>query len=122
MVLALVVGLAGGTGAVARYLLDGAVQDRTSGLFPFGTFTVNVIGSFVLGLVAGVVLRHGWPGPLESIVGIGLCGGLTTWSTASWETVRLIEEGEGATAFRYALANLGASLAAAGLGLLIVWF
>jgi CrcB protein len=122
MVLALVVGLAGGTGAVARYLLDGAVQDRTSGLFPFGTFTVNVIGSFVLGLVAGVVLRHGWPGPLESIVGIGLCGGLTTWSTASWETVRLIEEGEGATALRYALANLGASLAAAGLGLLIVWF
>jgi CrcB protein len=122
MVLALVVGLAGGTGAVARYLLDGTVQDRTSGLFPFGTLTVNVIGSFVLGVVAGVVLRHGWPGTFESIVGTGLCGGFTTWSTASWEIVRLVEEGEAGTAFRYTLANLGASLAAAGLGLLIVWF
>jgi CrcB protein len=122
MVVALVVGLAGGVGAVSRYLADGVVQDRTSGLFPFGTLTVNVIGSFVLGIVAGVVLRHGAAGPLQSIVGTGFCGGLTTWSTASWETVRLAEQGSGATAVRYALTNLGASLVAAGVGLTIVWF
>jgi CrcB protein len=122
MALALVVGLAGGAGAVARYLADGAVQDRTAGPFPFGTFTINIVGSLVLGLVAGVVLRHGGPGALGSIVGTGFCGGLTTWSTASWETVRLAEAGEVATAIGFTVANLAASLAAAALGLLIVWF
>jgi fluoride exporter len=122
MALALVVGLAGGAGAVARYLADGAVQDRTAGPFPFGTLTVNLVGSFVLGIVAGVVLRHGGPGALESIAGTGFCGGLTTWSTASWETVRLAQEGEVVTALGYTLANLAASLALAALGLLIVWF
>src|SRR5205807_5010494 len=54
--LALAVGLAGGVGAVARYLVDGAVQERTSGLCPFGTLTVNVAGSLILGVVAGGVL------------------------------------------------------------------
>ena len=121
MTVALAIGMAGALGALARYLLDGAVQDRTSGLFPFGTFTVNVTGSFVLGVVAGVVLRHGVSGTLESIVGSGFCGGLTTWSTASWETVRLAEEGSVATAVRFTLTNLGASMAAAAIGLLVVW-
>jgi CrcB protein len=116
------VALAGGAGAVSRYLLDGAVQDRTSGLFPFGTLAVNVIGSFVIGVVAGIVLRHGGSVTLESVVGTGLCGGLTTWSTASWETVRLVEEGSLATAVRFTMANLALSLVAAGVGLVIVWF
>jgi CrcB protein len=122
MAVALVVALAGGVGSVARYLLDGVVQDRSDGLFPFGTFTVNVTGSFVLGLVAGLVLRQGWPANVEAIVGTGFCGGLTTWSTATWETVRLAEEGGIATAAGYTLANLAASLAAAAIGLVIVWF
>jgi fluoride exporter len=122
MAVALAVGLAGGFGALARYLLDGVVQDRTSGLFPFGTFTVNVVGSFVLGVVAGVVLRHGAPATLESIVGAGFCGGLTTWSTASWESIRLVEEGSVATAVRFTAANLVVSLAAAAVGLLVAWF
>jgi fluoride exporter len=122
MAVALAVGLAGGFGALARYLLDGAVQDRTSGLFPFGTFTVNVAGSFVLGVVAGVVLRHGAPATLESIVGSGFCGGLTTWSTASWESIRLVEEGSVSTAVRFTAANLVVSLAAAAVGLLVAWF
>ncbi len=122
MVLALVVGLAGGLGAVARYLVDGTVQDRTRGLFPFGTFTVNVAGSFVLGLVAGLVLRHGYSSHWEAIIGTGFCGGLTTWSTAAWETARLADEAGIALATGYTLANLCASLAAAGLGLLLVWF
>jgi len=119
MGVALGVGLAGGVGAVARYLLDGAVQDRTSGLFPFGTLTVNVVGSLVFGVIAGVVIRHGGT-DLRAIAGAGFCGGLTTWSTASWETIRLIEEGAATLAVRYALANLGGSLLAGALGLAIV--
>lgn len=121
MALALVVGVAGALGAVLRYLADGAVQDRSTGFFPFGTLTVNVVGSFVLGLVAGLTLGHGVSGRLETVVGTGLCGGLTTWSTVTWETVRLAEEesiGAGALA---TLANLAASLVAAAVGLVIVW-
>jgi fluoride exporter len=117
--LAVVVGLAGAAGAVARYLVDGAVQDRTSGLFPFGTLTVNIVGSFMLGVLAGVAL-HVSNSTTNAILGTGFCGGLTTWSTASWETVRLIEEGAHATAIRYALSNLVASCGVAGLGLLLV--
>jgi CrcB protein len=119
---ALAVGLAGALGAVSRYLLDGVVQDRTTGIFPFGTLTVNVLGSLVLGVVAGLVLRHGAPGTLQSVLGAGFCGGLTTWSTASWEAVRLAEEASVGAALRYTLVNLTASLAAAACGLLIVWF
>ena len=122
MTLAIVVATAGALGAVSRYLLDGAVQDRTEGIFPFGTLAVNVVGSLILGLVAGLVLRHGASSHLESVVGTGFCGGLTTWSTASWETVRLAEEGSLAAAARYTGVNLAASLAAAALGLLVVWF
>jgi CrcB protein len=105
---------------MARYLIDGEVQDRTSGLFPFGTLTVNVIGSLILGVLAGIALHHADWASTQAIIGIGFCGGLTTWSTASWETVRLIEEGANATAIRYTLVNLLASFGAAGLGLLLV--
>jgi len=117
--LALAVAVAGGTGAVVRYLLDGAVQDRTSGVFPYGTLTVNVVGSFVLGVLTGLALHNHVSSHAKSVLGAGFCGGLTTWSTASWETVRLLEEGETAIAMRFALGGLGVSLAAAGLGLLL---
>ncbi|HZT67776.1 MAG TPA: CrcB family protein [Acidimicrobiales bacterium] len=117
MALALAVGLAGAAGAVSRYLLDGWVQDRASGLFPFGTLTVNVIGSFILGVVAGVVLRHAGSSGAQAVIGTGFCGGMTTWSTAAWETVRLAEEGSPAVSASFTFANLAASLAAGGLGL-----
>lgn len=119
MALALAVGLAGAAGAVARYLLDGSVQDRTSGPFPFGTLTVNVVGSFVLGVMAGVAIRHTGATRAEAVVGTGFCGGMTTWSTASWETARLAEEGWSATSASFTVANLAGSLAAGGLGLLV---
>ena len=122
MAVALGVGLAGALGAVARYLLDGAVGDRTSGLFPFGTLTVNVVGSLVLGAVAGLVLRHGASGTVEAVVGAGFCGGLTTWSTASWEAIRLAEEASLGAAARYTLINLVASLAAGAVGLAALWY
>jgi CrcB protein len=111
------VGLAGGLGAAARYLMDGAVQERTSGLFPFGTLTVNVAGSLILGVVAGWVLGGAGSAHVRAIVGAGFCGGLTTWSTASWEAISLAEEGGVGSGARYTLANLGASLLAGAAGL-----
>jgi len=117
--LALAVGLAGAGGAVARYLTDGAVQDRTSGLFPYGTLTVNIAGSLILGFLAGYTLNHTGGRTARTVVGTGFCGGLTTWSTASWETVRLAEEGAPRAAIAFALTNLGTSLAAAAVGILV---
>jgi CrcB protein len=119
MGLALSVGLAGASGAVARYLIDGAVQDRSSGVFPLGTLTVNLIGSLLFGVVAGVALHHVGFGTARTLIGTGICGGLTTWSTASWETVRLAEEGSGLAALSFTLVNLLLGLAAGGLGMLV---
>jgi CrcB protein len=106
-------------GAVARYLIDAAVQDRTAGVFPFGTLTVNVVGSVILGVVAGVAIHHAGAATTRAIVGTGFCGGLTTWSTASWETVRLAEVGSTKAAVTFTLVNLAASLAAGAIGLAI---
>lgn len=120
MTLALAVGVAGAFGAVARYLLDGAVQDRTAGLFPFGTLAVNVVGSVILGFLAGYVLAHAGGRTAKTIVGTGFCGALTTWSTASWETVRLAEEGATSTAVAFTVVNLLASFAAAAVGIVVL--
>lgn len=117
MTLVLAVGLAGGLGAILRYLADGAVQDRVAGPFPFGTLTVNVTGSLVLGFLTGLGWFHGLDGNARAVLGIGFCGGLTTWSTASWETVRLAEDGLFRAAFVYTLGGLAAAVAAAVAGL-----
>ncbi|MFE0653165.1 fluoride efflux transporter CrcB [Streptomyces sp. NPDC059534] len=93
-------------GAPLRYLTDRAVRARQRSAFPWGTFLVNVVGSFVLGLLTGV-----GSGRLHLLLGTGLCGALTTYSTFSYETLRLYEDG----ARRFAVLNVAGSLAA-GLG------
>ncbi|AZP15819.1 fluoride efflux transporter CrcB [Streptomyces aquilus] len=93
-------------GAPLRYLTDRAIQSRHDSVFPWGTFAVNVTGCLVLGLVTGAAGPH-----VRLLLGTGLCGALTTYSTFSYETLRLAETGAGL----YALANVGASLIA-GLG------
>jgi CrcB protein len=111
--------VAAAIGAPARYLLDGFVQDRTRGAFPFGTFTVNLSGSFLLGLLTGLGLYHGAGSTLRTIIGTGGLGAFTTFSTFSFETVRLAEEGAPADAATNALGSLVvcAMAAAAGLAL-----
>jgi CrcB protein len=108
---------AGALGALARYLVDGAVQDRVEGIFPWGTLAVNVSGSLVLGVVAGLALYHGLPGMPTSILGAGFCGAYTTFSTFAYETVRLAEEGSRASALVNVMASMALGLAAAALGL-----
>ena len=91
--LALVVALAGGAGAVLRALLIHQVSVRRSDPLPLGTMLVNASGSLLLGLLTGLSLYHGLGSHLLAVIGIGLCGGYTTWSTASWETVHLLHDG-----------------------------
>ncbi|WP_181804694.1 fluoride efflux transporter CrcB [Streptomyces shenzhenensis] len=98
-------------GAPLRYLTDRAVQARHDSVFPWGTFVVNVTGCLILGLLTGAA-SAGAAGPhLQLLLGTGLCGALTTYSTFSYETLRLTETGAGL----YAAANVAASLVA-GLG------
>jgi fluoride exporter len=111
----LLVFLGGVVGAPTRYLIDRFVQRRHDSVFPWGTLTVNIVGSFVLGLITGLQP----PGAVTALVGIGFCGGLTTFSTFGFETVRLLEEGSTAAAALNALGSLalGVVSAAAGYGL-----
>ncbi|MFE0465180.1 fluoride efflux transporter CrcB [Kitasatospora sp. NPDC058965] len=102
--------VAGGAavGAPLRYLVDRAVRARRDPLLPWGTFAANVLGSVVLGLVTGAVQAHGASPQLQLLVGTGFCGALTTYSTFSYETLRLAESG----ARRLAAVNVAGSLAA----------
>jgi CrcB protein len=88
----LLVSAAGGLGAVARFLLDEAVKATTGARYPYGTLLVNVTGSLLLGLVSGLALSHVVPEGWHLILGTGFLGGYTTFSTASFETLRLLQE------------------------------
>lgn len=87
------VALAGGLGAVARFLLDGAIRGRVRTAMPWGTVTINLTGSLLLGLLTGLSIGGLLPGSVQLIAGTGFLGGYTTFSTASYETVRLLQEG-----------------------------
>ena len=115
----LLVGVAGAVGAPLRYIVDTLVSDRVEGTFPLGTLTVNVSGSFALGLLSGLVIYHGLSASPNLILGTGLIGAYTTFSTFSFETIALVEEGEGGLAILSVVANglAGAGAAAAGLAL-----
>ncbi|AXE78820.1 fluoride efflux transporter CrcB [Streptomyces atratus] len=98
-------------GAPLRYLTDRAVQSRHDTVFPWGTFAVNVTGSLILGLLTGAVAAGAASSHLQLLLGTGLCGALTTYSTFGYETLRLAQDG----AKSYAAANVVASVVA-GLG------
>jgi len=103
----LLVLLGGALGASLRYLTELFVQSRHDKPFPWGTFTVNIVGSLVAGATAGVVGAVDGPEWVLTLVVTGFCGALTTFSTFGFETVRLIEEGS----LRTAGLNVGASIA-----------
>ncbi|WP_445400516.1 fluoride efflux transporter CrcB [Streptomyces sp. LE64] len=107
----LLVLVGGAVGAALRYLTDRAVQRRHDSVFPWGTFTVNALGCLVLGLLTGAVGAGAASSEVQLLLGTGLCGALTTYSTFSYETLRLAEDG---AAF-YALANVVGSVVV-GLG------
>ncbi|WP_372460357.1 fluoride efflux transporter FluC [Actinomycetospora soli] len=108
------VALGAALGAPARYLADRALQRTHGTSFPWGTFTVNVVASLVLGVVLGAAA----PSAVVAAVGTGFCGGLSTWSTLGYETVRLAEAGERTHSVLNVLMSTFAGLGAASLGLL----
>jgi CrcB protein len=104
------IGLLGGVGAIARFLLDGAVAGRAGRSFPWGTLTVNLTGAFALGLLVGAAVD----GDAFLLAGTGLVGAYTTFSTWALESHRLGEEGQ----LRLGILNFVVSLV---LGISAVW-
>jgi fluoride exporter len=113
----LLVALAGASGAVARYVVHSLVQSRVRGLFPLGTVVINLSGSLVLGFLAGLVIYHGMDPDVRTIVGTGFLGGYTTFSSYSYETLGLVEDGAPVAALGNAIGSVVAGLAAAAAGL-----
>ncbi|MFD0312362.1 fluoride efflux transporter CrcB [Streptomyces sp. NPDC127119] len=114
----------GMVGAPLRYLTDRAVQSRHDSGFPWGTFTVNVVGCLVLGTLTGAATAGAASSHLQLLLGTGLCGALTTYSTFSYETLRLAETGARSRAAVNAIASVAAGLAAASAGVALaqaVW-
>ncbi|MGO4534986.1 fluoride efflux transporter CrcB [Leifsonia sp. 2MCAF36] len=115
--LVVAVAAAGGVGAVTRLVFDGALRSWLRAGFPIGTTIINVTGSFLLGLVTGLALVHGLPPEWRAVLGTGFLGGYTTFSTASYETVRLAQQRRYRAALVNGVGMLALALAAAGLGL-----
>lgn len=105
--------LAGGAGAAVRLVVDGSVRARLGGRLPWGTLAINVTGSLLLGLLTGLAHPDALPEAWELVLGTGLLGGYTTFSTASLETVRLLQERRIAAAAVNGLGMLVVSVAVA---------
>jgi fluoride exporter len=109
--------LAGGmVGAPARYLADRLIQARHDSVFPWGTFAVNAAGSAVLGFLLGAQSHLALPAAAFALLGTGFCGGLTTFSTFGYETLRLLEDGALGEAGLNVLGSLAVAVLLAWLG------
>jgi CrcB protein len=112
------IALFGAVGCVCRYLLSGAVYQLTGRNFPAGTLAVNAAGAFLIGLIMEFSLRSALvPGTMRLGLTVGFLGGLTTFSTFSYETFRLLEEGQMAVALINTLASVVLCLALTWLGI-----
>ena len=118
-VIALLVCAAGGIGAAIRLVLDGLIRTWTRSTYPVATTIINLTGSLLLGLVTGLASVHLLPEAWRIIAGSGLLGGYTTFSTASFETVSLLEEGRYLAATLNGLGSLLVCTGAAAAGLII---
>ncbi|MEU6327691.1 fluoride efflux transporter CrcB [Streptomyces sp. NPDC047049] len=103
-------------GAPLRFLTDRYVQSRHDTVFPWGTFTVNVAGSLILGLLTGAACAGAASSHVQLLLGTGLCGALTTYSTFSYETLRLAADRARASAVANVVVTVAAGLAAAFAG------
>jgi fluoride exporter len=107
----------GGLGSLCRYGLAALVQSRANGTFPVGTLVVNILGCIVIGVVARQVTTMQSDVMVRAALITGFCGGFTTFSAFSYETVALIGSGEWGKAALYVGASVAACLAGTAIGI-----
>jgi fluoride exporter len=107
----LLIAIFGAIGTLARYGLQGLVQVRTAGTFPYGTLLINLSGCFLLGLIGQFTLNRTVISPDWRIgIAVGFFGGYTTFSSFGWETAKMLEDGEWLPATLYVAASVVAGL------------
>jgi CrcB protein len=111
--------LAGAAGAVARFLVDGAIRARLRSSFPWATLAINVTGSLLLGVLTGIALFQHTGADAQLIAGTGFCGGYTTFSTAMFESVRLLHQRSWTKLLGTWLGTVVLSMGAAAFGLAV---
>jgi len=112
--------LGAGLGAPLRFLVDAEVEHRSTHPRPHGTLVVNAAGSLVLGVVTALALRGEVSDGALTVIGVGFCGALTTFSTFAVETVRLLEDGAVDHAFKNAVLHATIAIGAAAIGYAVV--
>jgi CrcB protein len=114
-----VVGLGGFLGSILRFWLGGYISNRMGARFPYGTFVINVTGSFLIGLVVTLLAeRTHWSPNLRYLIPIGFIGGYTTFSTFELETFQSLRDGELLSAFLNVILSVGAGFLAVWLGVI----
>ena len=113
----LAIAAAGGVGAVCRFVLDGLLTSLSEADFPWPTVLINITGSLLLGLITGLTVSGLLPEAWRLVLGTGFLGGYTTFSTASVDTVRLLQQQRWAAGMVHGLGTLVIAVGAAGFGL-----
>jgi len=114
------IAVSGAAGAVSRYALDGWISDLTHGQFPWGTFVINVLGAFALGLLVALTTERLLPHPHWRVaIGIGFLGSFTTFSTYAYESVKLAEDGAAGLALLNSVGMVALGMVAAFCGLAV---
>ena len=117
----LMVGLGGAFGSIARYAIGLLITKSSQHQFPWATFTVNMVGCFIIGLLWGLAQRHQWAqGPLWLLLATGFCGGFTTFSTFALKNVELFGKNQSLTSFAYIIFSVVIGLALCRVGAWIV--
>lgn len=116
--LLLYIAFASAVGGVSRYLLGGLIQRLSGGTFPMGTLLINITGSFLLGLIYRYSADSAAIAPeVRAMLTIGFCGGYTTFSSFSYESIRLIEDGQAGRAFVYVALSILLCLGGTAMGI-----
>ena len=112
MIDCIVVGIGGFIGAVCRYLI-GLISLKEGSMFPFKTFVINIVGSFLIGIIAALALKNDSLSPrIVLFLKVGICGGFTTFSSFALETGNLMKSGNVRIALLYAILSMAAGLIA----------
>jgi fluoride exporter len=116
----LLVGLGGFTGSIARYLSTRSIDQMVNTIFPYGTLAVNVVGSFILGIIYGWIVQKGGDGENTRLLLItGFCGGFTTFSAFAFENLNLIDQKMTGMSLLYIISSVVAGILAVAIGAMI---